>query len=118
MSLLPAIRCVMLSLIVALAGCGGGGGTPGSSAPGNVGLSWLPPTTNTDGSPLHDLAGYYVYVGTDPSSLGRLIAILDPMTTTSTVKGLTPGTWYFAVTAVNSSGSESTYSRIISKTIH
>jgi len=117
MSLLPVVRWIFLSSLVAVAACGGGGGASGSPAAESVGLSWLPPTTNTDGSPLSDLAGYYVYVGTEPNNLARLIVISDPMTTKSTVKGLTPGTWYFAVSAVNGGGSESARSKIVSKTI-
>ena len=106
---------MFLALLVSVAACGGGASD--SLGTGSAGLSWSPPTTNTDGSPLNDLAGYYVYVGTEPNSLARLIAISDPKTTTSTVKDLTPGTWYFAVTAVNGGGSESARSKIVSKTI-
>ena len=29
----------------------------------NVTLSWIPPTTNADGTPLTDLAGYKIYFG-------------------------------------------------------
>jgi len=106
---------VVLALLVTLAACGrGASDSPGT---GSVGLSWSPPTTNTDGSPLNDLAGYYVYVGTEPNDLARLIAISDPKTTTAMVKDLAPGTWYFAVTAVNGGGSESARSKIVSKTI-
>ena len=106
---------MFLALLVSVAACGrGASDSPGT---GSVGPSWSPPTTNTDGSPLNDLAGYYVYVGTEPINLTRLIAISDPKMTTSTVKDLTLGAWYFAVTAVNGGGSESARSKIVSKTI-
>ena len=32
----------------------------------SLSLSWNAPTTNADGTPLIDLAGYHVYLGTSP----------------------------------------------------
>ena len=84
---------------------------------GSASLSWSAPTANVDGSPLNDPAGYCIYYGTDPKNFSHRIEIPDPSVVSWTVSGLTPGTWYFAVTAVGSGGSESAYSTIQSKKI-
>jgi hypothetical protein len=78
-------------------------------------LSWDPPTTNADGTPLTDLAGYKVYYGTVSGSYSQNINVGN--ITTYTVADLNNGTYYFAVTAYNTSGNESEYSNEVSKTI-
>ena len=78
---------------------------------GSVTLTWLPPTQNADGSPLSDLSGYNIYVGTSSSSYDYLHVRLDnPGLTAYVVGGLEPGTYYFAATAFNASGTESGFS--------
>jgi hypothetical protein len=73
-------------------------------------LSWSFPTQNTDGSPLMDLQGYYVYVGLTPETLVPLFYTIAP----NAVVGTGPVPRYFAVTAVNTSGFESDLSAIVS----
>ena len=93
-------------------------GAPAPSAAGSVKLTWFPPTTYEDGSLLASLAGFRVYYGTSYLSLPRTsIDIGNPSAITWTVSGLQPGTWYFAVTAVDSNGLESGFSEILLKTI-
>jgi hypothetical protein len=46
-----------------------------------------------------------------------MIKTVTPLDTTVVIDGLSPGTHYFAVTAVNSTGRESDRSNIASKTI-
>jgi Putative Ig domain len=70
-------------------------------------LNWSPPLQNDDGTPLMDLAGYRVYYGDAPGNLSRWIGIANPAAVGTTVTGLTPGTWYFAVSSVNAAGLES-----------
>ena len=72
-----------------------------------VTLNWQAPTENTDGTPLTDLAGYRIYYGVDSANLGNVIEVSNPSVTTYVVEGLTPDIWYFASTALNSSGMES-----------
>jgi hypothetical protein len=79
---------------------------------GTADLSWTPPTTNEDGSPV-TLTGFNIYAGTSPTSLLK-IATVPATQTTFTVNGLPAGTTYFAVTAV--SDTESAFSNIESKT--
>ena len=69
-------------------------------------LVWNPPTTNADGTPLVDLAGYRVYHGT--SSLNYTWDAYVGDVTSYEIDGLTPGiTYFFAVTAYDTFGNES-----------
>ena len=86
-------------------------------ATGSVTLSWTPPTQNTDGSPLNDLAGYKVYWGTSPSSLTNSATVPNAGLATYVVGQLTPAQWHFAVTAYTRAGYESGYSNLATKTI-
>jgi hypothetical protein len=80
-----------------------------------VTLSWHPPTTNTNGTPLTDLSGYKVYYGTTSKSYSHVIDAGN--TNTYVITNLSNGTFYFAVTAYDLSGNESAYSDEVSKTI-
>jgi hypothetical protein len=71
-------------------------------------LSWNAPTTNTDGTPLTDLAGYKVHMGTSSGNYTTVVDIGN--VTTYTVSNLAPGTYYFVVTAYDSSNIESGFS--------
>ena len=84
---------------------------------GRATLSWTAPTENTDGSTLANLAGYRIRYGTSASTLTQTIVISNASVTTYVVEDLAPATWFFAVTAVNSSGAESTNSNVASKQI-
>jgi hypothetical protein len=75
-------------------------------------LSWLPPTLNTDGSPLVDLTGYRVYAGRTPTALSLALRIDSPGVTVVVVDGLPSGAHYFAVSAIAASGSESALSSV------
>jgi len=88
-----------------------------SSAGGAATISWEAPTTNTDGTPLTDLAGYRIYYGSSPDKLGHSVQIKTIGLQTYVIDDLQSGTWYFAVMAVASDGSESKLSDIVSKTI-
>jgi hypothetical protein len=80
-------------------------------------LDWLPPTENSDGSALTNLAGYTVYYGTSPESLTQSIKVTNPGLTAYSVTDLPSGTWYFAVTSYSSTGVESTRTGTVSTTI-
>jgi hypothetical protein len=86
-------------------------------ATGSATLTWTPPTTNIDGSPLTNLAGYRVYWGTSLGDYPNSTTLSNPGLTSYVVTNLTPGTWYFVATAVNSAGGESAFSGVGSKTI-
>jgi hypothetical protein len=86
-------------------------------ASGSATLSWTPPTTNTDGSPLTNLAGYRVYWGPSAGTYPNSVTVNNPGLSSYVVSNLAPGTYHFTVTAVNSSGVESARSNSGSKTI-
>lgn len=89
----------------------------GSAAGRSATLSWEPPAENADGSPLTPLAGYKIYYGTTPGQYSESIAVPDPAVTSYTVDGLAPGTYYFAITAVDTNAQESGYGDEVSKRV-
>lgn len=84
---------------------------------GSATLSWTPPTSNTDGSALTNLAGYRIYYGTSSSSLTNTIGINSAGISSYVITGLSPSTYYFAITAYNSVGAESSRSATVSKVV-
>ena len=129
MSTIKSLSVSFLSflVIVSLAGCGSGGGSAASAdnpaasgsgggvAPTGVAkLSWAAPT-NSDGTPFTGFAGFKVYYGMSPGTYSNSINV--GMTTSYSVNGLAPGTYYFTVTIFDSSGNESSFSNEASKTV-
>ena len=84
---------------------------------GSATVFWTAPTQNTNGTPLTDLAGYTIYYGTSPSALTQTIQLANPSATSYMVGGLSAGTYYFAVAAYTTAGTQSTRSSAGSKTI-
>jgi hypothetical protein len=84
---------------------------------GSAILTWQPPALNTDGSTLTDLSAFKIYWGTTQGTYSQSTKISNAAARTYTVPGLTKGTWYFVVTALNSQGLESPYSNVWSKTV-
>lgn len=80
-------------------------------------ISWSPPSKNSDGSALTNLAGYRIYYGNAPKSYSQSVTISESSATQWTLP-LAPGSWYFAIAALNSSGYESAYSAEVAKTIN
>jgi hypothetical protein len=116
--LLPAVLGVSLALgVVACGGAGVSGSRSALSFNGSAALNWTPVTKNTDGTLLHDLAGYRVYYGTSADSLSTVVELANPNLTTYLVSNLPSGTWYFGVTAYTSNGTESAMSNIAQKAI-
>jgi hypothetical protein len=84
---------------------------------GQATLSWTAPTQRTDDSPLPDLAGYRIYYGNSPDNFSQVVSVNNAGLTTYVIENLSEGTWYFAVAAVDSAGTESGLSNSASKTI-
>ena len=81
-------------------------------------LTWTPPTTNTDGSALTNLASYKIYhAGTSAGVAGATPITVAAPATTYTVTGLSAGARHFGIKAVNAAGIESDMSNLASKTI-
>lgn len=87
------------------------------SADGSATLSWTPPTTRIDGSPLTNLAGFRVRYGNSVGNYPNTIAIPNPGVTSYVVENLALGTYYFVIAAYDSTGSESSNTSPLSKTI-
>lgn len=82
---------------------------------GSASLRWVPPTQNTNGTAITNLAGYRISYGNSASSLAQSLDIPDPTATTGTVQGLSSGTWYFAMASYNSDGTSSALSTPVTK---
>jgi hypothetical protein len=87
------------------------------TAMGSVTVSWVPPTTNSDGTPITNLAGYRISYGTSPTALLQTISVATPGLTNYLIDNLTPGIWYFSIEAINSQGLNSAPSGIVAVTI-
>ncbi len=90
-------------------------GTGQTEVTNTVSLAWDMPTTYVDGTPLTDLAGFKVYYGTVSGVYPQVVDVRNATSFSSGALG--PGTYYFAVTAYDSYGSESEFSNEISTTI-
>lgn len=139
----PVVAGMMLSAAL-VAGCNGDGSSsalptePPSSAASNPGastnsgtagndvtpvqnsavtLSWQPPTENTNGTALTDLSGYVINYGTQSGYYTSSITVTNPGIATYVVDNLSPGTYYFSVTAMASDGTVSPPSPEISATV-
>ncbi|MDH4022548.1 MAG: putative Ig domain-containing protein [Gammaproteobacteria bacterium] len=84
---------------------------------GNATISWLPPTQNTDGTPLTDLAGFRIYYGTSATAMTQSVNITNPGLTSYMIENLGAATWYFTVRAYAADGAESAPSNVASKTV-
>jgi PKD repeat protein len=80
-----------------------------------VQLTWTAPTTNADGAPLTDLAGYRLYYG---QTIGNLTQNVDVGNQTKyLLSGLVGDqVYYFAVTAYDTSSNQSALSNQVSAT--
>jgi hypothetical protein len=81
-------------------------------------LSWTPPTENTDGSSLTDLAGYMIRYGASSGNYSDTITINNPGITSYLVENLPSADWHFVMTSFNSTGIESSHSSEVSKTVN
>jgi len=110
----PRLRGLLLCLGLALIG------VLQTAAPGRAGVldvSWIEPTTNTDGSPLTDLGHYLVFYGpsNEPCAGPSVVAVAAStpsprpgQSATVRLTGLLSGSLYYvAVLAVDSNGNES-----------
>jgi hypothetical protein len=85
-----------------------------TSKSSTVTLSWQAPTENSDGSTLSDLKGYKVHYGSASKSYSDTVQVANAGLTTYVVQNLPTGTYYFAVTAYNAIGQESSLSGEVS----
>jgi hypothetical protein len=79
-------------------------------------VNFTTPATNTDGTPLTDLASFKVLWGASASTLTNSKSVPSPASS-YTVTGLGNGTWFFASRAVNAAGVESDNSNVVSAVV-
>jgi hypothetical protein len=91
---------------------------PKAATPSSITLGWTPPTQNSDGSPITNLAGYKIHYGTTSSEYSQTIALENAGLTRYVVDNLPSGTYYFAITAYNSQGVESALSGEVATTVN
>jgi hypothetical protein len=87
------------------------------SSNGTATLSWVPPKTNVDGTPVTNLAGYRIAYGQYASNLTQSLDVPSATVTSAVIENLATGTWYFAVKAYTSNGVESDLSNLAQKTV-
>ncbi len=83
----------------------------------DITLAWDAPTTNADGTPLTDLAGYKIYHALMSGGYVAGTGIDVGKVLTKTLTNFCEGTYYFVATAYDTSGNESAYSNEVFKTI-
>ena len=84
---------------------------------GAVTLDWTPPTQNTDGTVLTNLGGYRVHYGMTEENLTESVELKNAGLTSYVVSNLSPGTWFFGVSAYSTAGVESSVSGVVSQTL-
>jgi hypothetical protein len=87
------------------------------NATGSVVLDWVAPTENSDGTPLTNLAGYWIYYGTSASTMTNTVQVANPGVLTYVLSNLSPGKWYFAITAYTTADVQSDESAVASGVI-
>jgi hypothetical protein len=90
---------------------------PASAAPGTVAIRWVPPTVNSDGTVLTDLAGYRIRYGRTADSLSSMVTLNNPGLSRHVLEGLAAGAWHFSVSAFSTTGGESDGSPVVSTTV-
>jgi hypothetical protein len=90
---------------------------PPSPPPYSATVSWSTPLLNTDGTSLTDVSGFRIHYGTNPTSLTQMVTVSGAGITSHVISGLSAGTYYFAVSTLNSTGTASDPSNAASKTV-
>jgi hypothetical protein len=89
----------------------------GSASTASAVIEWVPPTENTNGTPLTDLEGVRIYYGTSAASLSHMVQISSKTETTYTIGNLSAGTWYFGGVSYTTTGAQSAMSRVVSMNV-
>ena len=80
-------------------------------------ISWTPPTPQVNEPAPLDLAGYRIYYGTSEAGMTRVATVADPTSASYVVDNLSPGRWYFAVSAYDVAKDESVLSPAVAVTL-
>ena len=85
---------------------------------GVINVAWVAPTIKADGTPLTDLAGFRILVGTASGAYSSSVTVADPSATSFSLVDLPPASYYVVVIAYDAANNESLPSAEVSKTIH
>lgn len=80
-------------------------------------LEWTPPTRNTDGSTLTNLAGYRIHYGTSAAAQTNTVQVSNPSVRRYVLTNLLPAVWFFSVRAYTASDESSDVSNTVQKTV-
>jgi hypothetical protein len=111
-------KAITLFLLLSTSGCGGGDDRASTQddASGDVQaaatLRWQAPSQRMDGESLSmaEIAGYRIYYGTSPGNYSSVVTIDDPYASSVLIEDLPEGTYYFAMTTLDTTGAESSFS--------
>jgi hypothetical protein len=78
-------------------------------------LSWTIPTSRENGAALKvsELSGYEVYWGRSIDALTGTVKVAGGGTTTTTFEAQTPATYYYVISAIDSTGKKSKVSKMV-----
>jgi hypothetical protein len=80
-------------------------------------LTWQSPATSANGGALGALQGYRIYYGNASGVYSASVFVAGANQSSGVVEGLSSGTWYFTVAAVDASGNESNFGYELSKSL-
>jgi hypothetical protein len=105
--------------VVAMLGCSGQtteetDTQPVPDADASMTLTWVQPTTNSDGSTLTNLAGYKILIGKARDQYSLTVNVSSPETTSQRI-ALASGTYYARIVSYTSDGLESAPSEEVQK---
>ena len=115
-----AVLCTLAACNSAASGSPGTGTGTGTTTPPTTGaatVTWVAPSLNADGSVLTNLAGFHVYYGPDANVLSTLKDVPQSSASSAVIANLNSGTYFFAVSAYTSDGTESELSVVVSKRV-
>ena len=88
-----------------------------TSSTGSATLSWTPPTRNTNGTTLTNLAGYRILYGTSPTSLTRTVQVANAGISRYVVENLASGSVVLQCAGLHTTGVESAASTTANTTV-
>jgi hypothetical protein len=88
-----------------------------TQALGSITLGWTAPVTRSDGTALSlsEIGSYRIYYGPAPGNYTNSMSVNNGSATSAVISNVQGGTWYVAMTTIDSSGTESAQSAAVAK---